>query len=323
MFQRLNSILEKFFYIKRYFDNEKKWKLFNILGIKFKIRVRQSKDLRTFIANSRLEPLNYVDKTIREKVYISIVAIFKDETDIVDWINYHIKIGVERFYLYDNDSLDDYETILKDYIQSGIVVYRKICGNCMQKPVYRDAIFRFKNETEWMAIIDLDEYIVPVQEDNIKDFLRPYEKFSGVVVNWVMFDSNGIIKRPEGKSVIELFTRVPKDYQYYRNKTVKSIVKPGDVRYLNSVHVCIYKKEKYAVDENFNRYRTYVRTQTQYNSVSKIRINHYHCKSKEEYIEKINKGFADRITARKYQEDFLNFKEYVQDYVIWKYLDKN
>ena len=102
MFQRLNSILEKFFYIKRYFDNEKKWKLFNILGIKFKIRVRQSKDLRTFIANSRLEPLNYVDKTIREKVYISIVAIFKDETDIVDWINYHIKIGVERFYLYDN-----------------------------------------------------------------------------------------------------------------------------------------------------------------------------------------------------------------------------
>lgn len=263
MFQRLNSILEKFFYIKRYFDNEKKWKLFNILGIKFKIRVRQSKDLRTFIANSRLEPLNYVDKTIREKVYISIVAIFKDETDIVDWINYHIKIGVERFYLYDNDSLDDYETILKDYIQSG------------------------------------------------------------VVVNWVMFDSNGIIKRPEGKSVIELFTRVPKDYQYYRNKTVKSIVKPGDVRYLNSVHVCIYKKGKYAVDENFNRYRTYVRTQTQYNSVSKIRINHYHCKSKEEYIEKINKGFADRITARKYQEDFLNFKEYVQDYVIWKYLDKN
>lgn len=323
MFQRLNSILEKFFYIKRYFDNEKKWKLFNILGIKFKIRVRQSKDLRTFIANSRLEPLNYVDKTIREKVYISIVAIFKDETDIVDWINYHIKIGVERFYLYDNDSLDDYETILKDYIQSGVVVYRKICGNCMQKPVYRDAIFRFKNETEWMAIIDLDEYIVPVQEDNIKDFLRPYEKFSGVVVNGVMFDSNGIIKRPEGKSVIELFTRVPKDYQYYRNKTVKSIVKPGDVRYLNSVHVCIYKKGKYAVDENFNRYRTYVRTQTQYNSVSKIRINHYHCKSKEEYIEKINKGFADRITARKYQEDFLNFKEYVQDYVIWKYLDKN
>ena len=100
-----------------------------------------------------------------------------------------------------------------------------------------------------MAIIDLDEYIVPVQEDNIKDFLRPYEKFSGVVVNWVMFDSNGIIKRPEGKSVIELFTRVPKDYQYYRNKTVKSIVKPGDVRYLNSVHVCIYKKGKYEVNE--------------------------------------------------------------------------
>ena len=27
----------------------------------------------------------------------------------------------------------------------------------MQIPVYNDAIYRYKNETEWMAIIDLDE----------------------------------------------------------------------------------------------------------------------------------------------------------------------
>jgi len=323
MFKFIRNIKEKIFYIKNYFDNEQKWKLFNILGIKIKVRVRQTKDLRKFITNSKPAPLEYVDKNKRKKVYISIVAIFKDEPDITEWINYHLRIGVERFYLYDNESIEDYEKILEPYIKNGIVIYIRITGKCQQRPAYRDAIYRYKNETEWMAIIDLDEYIVPVEDNNIKDFLKHYEKYSGVVMNWVMFDSNGLIKRPEGQMVIEAYTRVQKDYQYNRNKTVKSIVKPVDVRYVSSVHVCIYKKGKYAVDENFNRHITNVRTQTQRNSVNKIRINHYHCKSREDYLAKINKGFADRKILRKYEEDKLNFKDTVNDYVIWKYIDKD
>ncbi len=316
------NVLEKLFYVKSKFDNEKKYKCFNFFGVKFSFRVKYAKNLRHFIKHSRPCLLNYDSENTREKVYISIVAIFKDEVDIIDWIEHHLKIGVERFYLYDNDSIDDYESILKPYIDKGIVVYRKILGKCMQRPVYRDAICRYKNETEWLAIIDLDEYIVPVESDSIQEFLQPFEKFSGVVVNWVMYDSNGMKFRPNGKSVIEAYTRVDKDYQSQLNKTIKSIVKPKDVRLVPSVHCCIYKKGKYAVDENFERHVSHLRTCTERNSIEKIRVNHYHCKSYEDYILKISKGFADRKTLRKFNEQKLNFKNGINDFVAWKYLDK-
>ena len=317
----MKKLLDKIFYVKSLFDNEKKYKLYNFFGIKFKVRVKYEKNLKNFIRYTRPEPLDKAEDIQRKKVYISVVAIFKDEPDIIDWLDFHIKIGVERFYLYDNDSIEDYRAILKPYIDSGVVVYKKVLGQCRQKPVYRDAIYRYKDETEWMAIIDLDEYIVPVKEDNIKDFLRQYEDYSGVVMNWVMFDSNGLDKRPEGVSVVKAYTRVNRNYQSCKNKTVKSIVKPKDVRFVVSVHVCIYKKGKFAVDENFNRHVSNIRVVTTKNSVNKIRVNHYHCKSKEEYILKISKGFADRKTSRPYCERDLNFKDYVYDYTAWKYLD--
>lgn len=317
----MNKFWEKIFYIKSLFDNEKKYKLYNFFGIKFKVRVKYAKNLRNFIRATRPKPLEIAKEGKRKKVYISVVAIFKDEPDIIDWLNFHIKIGVERFYLYDNDSTEDYESILRPYIDSGIVVYKKVLGQCKQKPVYRDAVYRYKDETEWLAIIDLDEYIVPIQENNIKDFLIQYEEYSGIVMNWVMFDSNGLENRQKDISVVKAYTRVNKNYQSCKNKTVKSIVKPKDVRFVVSVHVCIYKKGKFAVDENFNRHITNIRVATMQNSVKKIRVNHYHCKSKEEYILKISKGFADRKTLRPYCESDLNFKDYVHDYTAWKYLD--
>ena len=41
------------------------------------------------------------------KYYFSICAIFKDESlSIKEWIEYHKLIGVEHFYLYNNNSTD-------------------------------------------------------------------------------------------------------------------------------------------------------------------------------------------------------------------------
>ena len=97
-----------------------------------------------------------------KKVYLSVCAIFKNEPDIKEWIEYHRIIGVERFYLYDNDSQLNEKEILKPYIEKGIVVYKYLPGNQQQFVAYRDALYRYKNETIWMALIDLDEYILPI-----------------------------------------------------------------------------------------------------------------------------------------------------------------
>jgi len=169
-------------YINKYGNKVKK---VQILGLKFRKRIYP-----------KLKRLNsYYEK--KESVYLSIVAIAKNEAPYIkEWIEYHKLVGVERFYFYDNGSTDNTKEILEPYIKEGSVVYNYCEGKCLQNLAYADAVCKYKNQTRWLAIIDLDEYIVPVEKDNIPDFIRNFEKFPAVGINWVMFDSNGYVSKP-------------------------------------------------------------------------------------------------------------------------------
>ena len=53
---------------------------------------------------------------------LSICAIFQDETPYLkEWLEFHLMAGVQHFYLYNNNSTDNYLQILLPYIKSGTV----------------------------------------------------------------------------------------------------------------------------------------------------------------------------------------------------------
>ena len=320
------------FSVKNVYNNLKKYKHISLLGFKINIRVRNTKEIRKFINANKPQKLNDSNADIsRNKVYLSIVSIYKNEPDLKEFIEYHKLAGVERFYLYDNESTDGSREMLQTYIDDGTVVYNYVVGDMLQYPAYRDAIYKFKNETEWMAIIDLDEFIVPVNKNDIKDVLREFEQYPALGVNWVMFDSNGIEKRPNDKLCIEAYTRVTKDYQNRENRHIKSIVKPKMVQLVTGGHYCLYKGGRLAVNEQFeyigrkDAYCDIENAFTKKNSVEKIQINHYHSKSKEDYMKKMIRGFADhpRNIQRPFNDAYLNFKvETSHDYKIQKFVQE-
>lgn len=93
---------------------------------------------------------------------LSVVAILKDEGHYLkEWLNYHLLAGVDHFYLYNNDSSDDYEKIIAPYVEAGLVTSTNISGKLSQSPAYFDAVKRFKFQSRYMAFIDLDEFIYP------------------------------------------------------------------------------------------------------------------------------------------------------------------
>ena len=48
--------------------------------------------------------------------YFSICMNFKDEAIYLkDWVEYHLSIGVDHFYLYNNESSDNFLEILKTH----------------------------------------------------------------------------------------------------------------------------------------------------------------------------------------------------------------
>ena len=56
------------------------------------------------------------------KYYLSVASIFRNETmGIVEWLNHYRFHGVDHVYLVNDFSEDDYETVLKPFIDDGFV----------------------------------------------------------------------------------------------------------------------------------------------------------------------------------------------------------
>ena len=53
---------------------------------------------------------------------VCIVAIFKNESHILkEWMEHYISQGIDKFFLIDHNSTDNYFHILQPYINSGMV----------------------------------------------------------------------------------------------------------------------------------------------------------------------------------------------------------
>jgi len=140
---------------------------------------------------------------------ISVLAMFKNEsTTIKDWIDHYLAEGIQHFYLIDNGSTDDtnnqisrysnYVTLIKDArrMETGTQTF-------LMNHIYLNKI---KNETEWIIICDVDEYIY-ARNNNIQimDVLKKLPKnVEKIWIPWKCFGSNGIV---QPKGVIPSFTK--------------------------------------------------------------------------------------------------------------------
>ena len=54
--------------------------------------------------------------------HLAIAAIFKNETPYLEeWLEYHLLVGFDHFYLYDNDGSNEVRELLAPYFRAGIV----------------------------------------------------------------------------------------------------------------------------------------------------------------------------------------------------------
>lgn len=93
---------------------------------------------------------------------LAVTAIFKDEGKYLkEWLDYHLLAGVEHFYLYNNDSSDDYKEVLAPYIEKGFVTLTEWPGRLMMYPAYSDALDKHRFDCRYMAFFDIDEFVYP------------------------------------------------------------------------------------------------------------------------------------------------------------------
>ncbi len=238
---------------------------------------------RAFALKHRLKH----DRTQPEH-YLAVCAIAKNEGPyFVEWLEWHRRQGVEKFYIYDNESTDGTREILEPYVRSGLVEYRYWPGYRQQLAAYDDCLERHRLSARWIAFIDLDEFIVPVEDGSIPEFLRRFEAFPAVEINWLIYGSGGAKTKTAGP-VMERFKRhsVP---NHYLNRHVKSIVDPRRVYGMIGCHEAA-RISGHAADSHGERIRKNFRDREPQQDV--IRINHYAVRSYEEFVEKQARGRA-------------------------------
>lgn len=214
------------------------------------------------------------------KYDLAVCAIFQNEASYLrEWIEFHKLVGVKHFYLYNNRSNDKYYQVLKPYIQSGEVEliqwnYKtKSDGSnwsSIQNKAYKHAIKSSKDVVKWLAIIDTDEFIFPVEMDSLSEFLLDYDDEVALCVNWQMYGTSGVKEILEGHLMIEdLVYKAPEEH--VENKHIKSIVRPEYVTAVNNPHFCEFLPGFYQVNADKE---PFVGPFSEVH-IDKVRINHY------------------------------------------------
>jgi hypothetical protein len=252
----------------------------------------------------RLSANQHSSELSSKRYYLAICCIIKDENEYLEeWISYHLKTGVQHFYIYDNESSTPINDTLSELNLLKYATVTRIDGKAKQVEAYAHCLSNFGPECAWIAFIDIDEFIVAKSTGgNLAAFLKGYETFGGLGINWLIFGSNGHAKKT-GRPQLESFTMRTSEHHRLNTHT-KSIVQPRFVKSAFNAHFFHYIRNKFCVNENF----TPISGAFSKVSVNKIQLNHYFCRSVEEFSAKQKRGRGDTGEERTMEEFYTHDK---------------
>jgi hypothetical protein len=197
---------------------------------------------------------------------VSICVAVKDDMDLGEFVNYHLSIGIERVFVYDNGSSPPLSRQLAAFIADGVVEYvyapfffykfiapliffrggvrntsLRVYGRCLQNAR--------RDKFAWMAFIDADEYIVLTSKQNetISQVLGRFRDYGGVELYWKLFASSGHVKRPES-GVLKSYTKCGATSITKSVVNVKYTIKESD-----NVHYFVYHIQPSTRKDNFEQ----------------------------------------------------------------------
>jgi hypothetical protein len=260
------------------------------------------------------------------RAYLSVCMSFKDHASYLrEWIEFHRLVGVERFFLYDNDSADDHEEVLAPYVERGIVDVKHwpspphAVQTWGMRFAFDDCLASRRDETRWIAFLDVDEFLFSPTGRPVPEVLRAFDPFPAIEVSTLAFGPSGHETRPPGL-VIESYL----DRRAYTDpeadlEHVKSVVDPSRVRRTHNAHGfwytsghAVYETGEAAVGE-WPGNKTFPKA-------SLLRVNHYITKSFEEYETKRALWASLGLGRRPMNERFIELLSGERDETITMYL---
>ena len=216
---------------------------------------------------------------------------------IMEWLEYHIAIGIDNFLLFLNDweqeKVKKLEELirLKGFPENTIRLVKDFNGQKMQMAAYNQGLaIMTALGIDWCGFFDLDEFIKVRSTRKLSEILAKYNKAPALCINWRLFGSSGIEKVEDAYdpdpldittrySVLDRFTKCEKNL----NQHVKQIVNLNYFRGLNRLpeflnpHFTNFGAVNLQGQFVFGPFN-----QTNLTNVQEVELNHYRTKSREE-----------------------------------------
>lgn len=208
---------------------------------------------------------------------IALVCIAKNEDDYIqEWIDYNLKLGFTHIFIYANDW--EYSNAHQQ------VTVIPIQGANKQREVYAKFLSVYRDDYDWAAFFDVDEYLVLKKSPtNIRGFIGAYSEAKAIAVNWVMFGDNGHTKVENDYSYLRRFTKRQKGV----NEHIKCILNLNNNSSQMDVH------NPYSVEATDTNGNKFLGPYNPSGDDTIAQLNHYHSRTEQEFKDKCDRGRAD------------------------------
>lgn len=250
----------------------------------------------------------------------AICTIIKNEHRyICEWIDYNISIGFNTIHLYEDNGSKSHKDLLSKYPNVFIHQWSE-CPKIdytdrdyKQVTMMQHFINNYKKDYDWVAFIDVDEFIRFEEGYNLHKICNEFNKHNAIYLQWRMIGASGHITRPLGMVQDNYFNcdkELNPNYVQFYSKSLCNLHKRCII---NNVH-----KIKYGVfTDGANANNRICR--------KKSWIDHYFTKSFEDWIERF-KERGDVVEGnRKFNEFFIYNKDDREKYIKYyaDVIDKN
>lgn len=248
---------------------------------------------------------------------VGIFTIIKNEHLFLDeWIQYHLNLGVDKIYVFEDVGSLSHEEICSKYdkvqlfkvtdlyskFKAKQIIYKRN-NKCdrfgFQVQFMYDIIeYVYKQKClDWLIYIDADEFVtLENSNDHISDILDKYNDYAVVIIHWMNYNANGHIYRPAGNVIDNYKTLSNTDIGCTSNKQAfnlhlwdKNVIKCN--QHNPDVHSSGFKWCKTDYSANLSTF-TY----------KNMYIRHYITKSFEDYCNKmfVRGQFANSKTVTRF-----------------------
>lgn len=237
----------------------------------------------------------------------AVIAIGRGENLYArEFVQHYKNLGFTNVIIVDNNYGDEerFDDVLQDYIDDGFVIIERGWRGRMkcQMQAYTYTYNKYKNDYDWIAYFDFDEFLILNNHSTIGEFLSEFPNDAQVVlVNWLIMTDNNLVKY-DPRPLMERFTQpMPIEkcvqYNFPDNCHVKSILRGGmdDISFTWNPHTTANKLRAYTASKVVTNNHPF--QNIDYRSAY---LMHFTTKTAEEYCDKLRKG-----VPTDYHQDFL------------------